>query len=231
LNTSNFPEQKKLTKEDVVIQLGDFGWVWYPDKINKEQEHWLDWLAEKSFCLAVVPGNHENYNIIMELPQEEKWGNPVWVLQRKGGKIYILQRGYVYNINNKTIFACGGAMSVDKEDRCIDIDWWPQEVLTYEEERRALDQLDLVDWEVDYVVSHTCPSRVLLDFFEVDTTGVYNGLVKYRDPVAKFFDFLDNRLYFKEWHFGHLHQDRRYIDNGGDIYQCHYNNSPYELKY
>jgi len=27
LNGTNFPEQKELTKDDVLIQLGDFGWV------------------------------------------------------------------------------------------------------------------------------------------------------------------------------------------------------------
>ena len=30
LNSENFPEQKELTKDDVLIQLGDFGWVWFP---------------------------------------------------------------------------------------------------------------------------------------------------------------------------------------------------------
>lgn len=42
LNSDNFPEQKKLTKEDLLIQLGDFGWVWFPLGKNKEQEYWLE---------------------------------------------------------------------------------------------------------------------------------------------------------------------------------------------
>ena len=31
-NTDNFPEQKKLTKDDVVIICGDFGGVWKDSK-------------------------------------------------------------------------------------------------------------------------------------------------------------------------------------------------------
>ena len=30
LNSENFSQQKELTKEDVLVQLGDFGWVWFP---------------------------------------------------------------------------------------------------------------------------------------------------------------------------------------------------------
>ncbi len=218
-----------LTKSDVVIQLGDFGWIWYPIGQNKEQEHWLDWLVSKSFTLAVIPGNHENYNIIENLPQIEKWGNPVWVLSRKVGEIYILQRGYVYHINNQKIFTCGGALSIDKEIRTENISWWKQELLSYNEETRALDQLDEAQWKVDYVLTHTCPDHIILDFFETDTQGFYDAQQKLQDPVAKFLDFIDNRLEYKEWHFGHFHLDKR-IKKFGDNYYCHYNKSPFELK-
>ena len=34
--TSNFPEQKEMTKEDYVIICGDFGGVWNKDKESKE---------------------------------------------------------------------------------------------------------------------------------------------------------------------------------------------------
>ena len=101
LNTTHFPEQKNLTKEDVLIQLGDFGWVWYPIGSNKEQEYWLDWIASRNYTLAVVLGNHENYDVIEKLPIEEKWGDTVKVLQREKGSIYFLKRGGVYSINGK----------------------------------------------------------------------------------------------------------------------------------
>ena len=36
-----FPEGRELTKEDVVLQLGDFGGVWFGDERDDEA---LDWL-------------------------------------------------------------------------------------------------------------------------------------------------------------------------------------------
>jgi len=229
LNTKNFPTQKNLTKDDVVVQLGDFGWLWYEDGVNKEQEHWLDWLAEKPFTLAVVPGNHENYNLIDHLPITKKWGNVVKVLCRKTENIYILERGQIYNINGNTVFTCGGALSVDKQQRTKFTDWWPQEEISYFEERRALDALDKVKWKVDYVFTHTCPTSIINELYREDTEGVYSGFKKSADPVAKFLDFIDNRLKFKEWHFGHFHKDQRHIRDDGCIFQSHYLLPPHEL--
>lgn len=98
LNAKKFPIQKELTSEDVLIQLGDFGWVWYPLDTNKEQEYWLAWLAGKKYTLAVVLGNHENYDVINALPVEKKWGNYVKVLKCDTGNTYFLKRGGgVYN--------------------------------------------------------------------------------------------------------------------------------------
>ena len=91
---------------------------------NKEQEYWLDWLTSRNYTLAVVLGNHENYNIIETLPLEMKWGNEVKVLQRKDGNIYFLKRGAVDEINGRKILTIGGAESIDKESRIINISWW-----------------------------------------------------------------------------------------------------------
>lgn len=37
-NTKSFPEQKELTKEDIVIICGDFGGIWDG---SKREKHWL----------------------------------------------------------------------------------------------------------------------------------------------------------------------------------------------
>jgi hypothetical protein len=87
-----------------------------------------------------------------------------------------------------------------------------------------------VNWKVDYVLTHTCPSRVIPEFFKENTQDVFGLTQKIEDPVSKFFDFLDNRLEFKEWHFGHLHKDQKYIDENNDIYYCHYNECPMAIK-
>jgi len=55
-NTKRFKEQKQLTKDDVVVVLGDFGAVTWDE--SKETKHNREWLAEKNFTTAFVDGNH-----------------------------------------------------------------------------------------------------------------------------------------------------------------------------
>ena len=228
INARNFPEGKHLSEQDVIIQLGDFGWIWYPFGVNKEQEHWLDWIAEKPFTFAFLPGNHENYDIIETLPTIQKWGSTVAVLRRKTGDIYILLKGNLYTINGKTILAIGGAKSIDKIYRIPYKSWWPQETLTKAEEDNTLDNLESVNNIVDYVLTHTCPTHLVLDMFENDTENAFYGMQKIHDPVSEFLEYLDNIIAFKEWHFGHMHKDQR-IEKYNCVYQCHYNKPPHEL--
>lgn len=214
VSSSNWIDGKGLTEEDVVIFLGDFGLYW-SDKSSKEELYWLGWLASKPFTVCFVDGNHENFNVIENLPIEEKFNGLVNVDHRKSGDIFRLRRGEVYNINGKTIFTLGGALSIDKAFRTENISWWAGEQHTKEEENNALDNLDKVNWKVDYILTHTCPDDRIYGFID----NPYDE--KFRDPVARFLQFIDNRLEYKEWHFGHFHNDR--VLNKDDVYKCHYN--------
>ena len=44
LRPEYFPEGLELTKEDVVLQLGDFGGVWFGDERDDEALDWLEGL-------------------------------------------------------------------------------------------------------------------------------------------------------------------------------------------
>lgn len=61
-NTKNFPEQKNMTREDLVFIAGDFGFPWFYDLVNKkesaEDKYWLDWFDKKKFTTVVIDGNH-----------------------------------------------------------------------------------------------------------------------------------------------------------------------------
>lgn len=232
---------ENLTEEDVLIQLGDWGAIWH-DKTNvhaykKDVELQVKW-AKKKFTLCVVPGNHENYDIIDKLPKKEKFGGIVRVLQPRNvynGKLYkeifLLERGEIYNINGKTFLCVGGASSQDKYMRTVGVDWWSRELLSKMEEDNCLENLDKVNWKVDYVISHTCPTsignvfleRIIPRFSDLD----YNSKkAKSNDPVSKFLQhLLDNGLEFKEWHFGHWHEDIILKEK----FFCHYNVEPKEL--
>lgn len=218
LNGTNFPEQKELTKDDVLIQLGDFGWVWYELGTNKEQEYWLDWLVSKNYTLAVVLGNHENYDIIEKLPLVEKWGNEVYRLERPKGAIYFFKRGAVYTINGRKILTIGGAESTDKANRISHHSWWEQEELSFDETEYCLDEIDLHEKKFDYVLTHTCPKKYVEKFTQKK--------VKINCSVARFLDYIDDTVSCKKWHFGHFHQDKA-VQRGK--YRCHYESAPFLL--
>ena len=67
-NMKNFPEQKSMTRDDLIIIAGDCGLIWAKDDKAKgqggwkEEQHNLQWLESKSFELGFVDGNHENFD-------------------------------------------------------------------------------------------------------------------------------------------------------------------------
>ena len=159
LSNANFPAGKQLTKEDYVIILGDFGLIWDYKGESKYEKYWLDWLDERPFTTLFIDGNHENYDRLIEYP-EEYW-NGGWVQKIRPSVIHLM-RGEIFNINGKTIFAMGGAASHDISDGVLKIDdprikqwskdpfkmfrvnhvsWWEQEVPSISERIHAVENL------------------------------------------------------------------------------------------
>lgn len=214
VSSGNWPEAKELTEDDVVIFLGDFGLYW-SDPPDKEEKYWLNWLSTKRYTVAFLDGNHENFNLINALPVSEKWGGKVQIDHRFGGDIIRLKRGEVYEINGQKILTIGGALSIDKHLRTEGHSWWSGEQHSPEDESNTLDNLDAVSWKVDHILTHTCPDDVIYAFLDNPNSE------KFRDPVSRFLQFIDNRLEYKLWSFGHFHNDRVF-ERAGDSYQCHY---------
>ena len=238
LSSKNWKEQKTLTKDDFLICLGDFGlpWscgmkddvtehkVWDDIIMSSNDKYWLDWLAAKNYTTLVVLGNHEgSYNILKYIPSTyyEPINGYVKELKLEKGVIRFLLRDSEYKINDKRFLVIGGALSIDKEHRTPEISWWEEELLTKCEEDNILDIIERGN-KFDYVLTHTCPKRLIPDL-------VYGFSDKIYDPVSNFLDFIENRVEFKEWHFGHFHVDVVRDDNIGDMFQCHYNSPPLEL--
>ena len=146
LNMKSFPEQKELSKQDVVIICGDFGGVWETNRLefkeSAKEKYGLDWLEDKPFTTLFVPGNHENYDrltgcknerllnswLYSKMPEEEKEklrnGYPriAWC----GGHVRVI-RPYVlmlepgvFDIDGCRCFAYGGAASHDISGGILD---------------------------------------------------------------------------------------------------------------
>jgi hypothetical protein len=216
-SSSNFPEGRELTKDDVVIQLGDFGVIWGLDFIDSEK-YWMKWLGNKPWTTLVIQGNHENHDVIEELPVIEKFGGRVYDYEIDDNHIYFSYPGEIFTINDKTFLALPKALSIDQEYRTEGKSWWANELWSKKEEENCLNNLDKINWKVDYVISHTCPQSVIFD--TIHQTVYTEG--KYYDPTSKLFEFIANKLEFKKWFFGHFHTDVCFTDASGDKYQCLY---------
>lgn len=188
-------DSKNFTKEDYVIICGDFGLVWN-NHTAKSDSWWLQWLEEKPFTTLFVDGNHENHDILDNMPIE------IW----NGGKVHKvrpsvihLTRGQIFELEDRTFFTFGGADSVDKLYRKEFISWWKREMPSNREYEEGLENLSKYNNQVDYIITHTCPSSVLMK----------NRLSSIKNPtsIEKYFDVLLDRINMRHWYFGHFHMD------------------------
>lgn len=205
-SSKNFPQQKNLTKDDVVIVTGDFGLVW--DASSREQ-YWRKWLCQKNFTTLFVDGNHENFDLLYTYPMVDGFGGQV---RKVESSIYHLGRGQVYQLQGKIIYTFGGADSSDKSERKEFVSWWSQERPTSEEMQKGLECfLEHID-EIDMVITHTCPASV---FQKIYTPQRMYGYKKHIGPLEEFFEHLCQLLKKRdasggkpwEWYFGHFHDN------------------------
>ena len=207
-----FPEQKEMSKNDYVIVCGDFGFIWTKEL---EDDFWLNWIDNLPWTTLFVDGNHENFDRLYSYPIIEWHGGKV---HKINSSIFHLMRGEIYEIDNKKIFAFGGASCHDIPDGVLDIDnlekideydkrhagyrirgynWWDLELPTDGELRNGLDNLSKNNYKVDYIVSHCAP------------TSIQNAFNPYYpdNKLTKYFEELKDKVKFKKWYFGHYHKN------------------------
>ena len=192
------------TGEDILIVLGDFGLVFYPETepylstVVALERRQLAFLEEKRYEILFVDGNHENFDRLFACPETERYGGRV---RQIGKNVFWLQRGQVYTIGGKTFFCMGGALSIDRYRRQAGISWWPRELPSAEEYRAAAANLDACGRRVDYVLTHTCPESIV------------RLMGRAPDPheaeLCGFLDWIWHEISFTHWYFGHWHVDTR----------------------
>ena len=209
----NFPIQSEMTKDDYVIICGDFGGVWISEEESSREKNALDWLDNKSFTTLFVDGNHENYTRLYNYPIEEWKGGKVHKIR---DSVLHLMRGEIFDIDNKKIFAFGGARSHDIQDGILNLDeeekiyeyrkrgayfrirdfsWWDLELPTNQEMENGIENLEKINYKVDYIISHCCPTSI---------QALINPIYK-RDILTDYLQQISEKCTFKKWYFGHYH--------------------------
>lgn len=185
----------KLNSDDYVIILGDMGIFWRDDK--EDAKKFIEFFEKNyQFNLYFIEGNHENFNLLNDLPEDE---NGMGYISEH---IRHLKRGRRYNIQGKNILAIGGADSIDKYHRTEGISWWKEEQITDDDVVEAIGHGDIV---FDYVLSHAAPAAIfneykylLCDYFIDEDDGIHISENK--------LEIIKENICFKHWYFRSLSQ-------------------------
>jgi DNA repair exonuclease SbcCD nuclease subunit len=207
LNSKKFPQGKLLSKSDYVIIAGDFGVIW---DASKQEEYWLRWLSNKKFTTLFIDGNHENFNLLNSYP-EIIWNKGK--VHKISNSIFHLMRGQLFEFDEISIFTFGGAKSSDIEYRKENISWWKEEIPTQIEYAEGLQNLSNHNWEVDYIITHTCPEEIQ------DILKNKFGKKVESTELNKYFSKLNAKVSFRHWYFGHNHLDEKLTDRHTILYQ------------
>jgi Calcineurin-like phosphoesterase superfamily domain len=135
---------------DLVVILGDFGFLWLPEKDGTEELDQLNARVEQNGqTLLFVDGNHEDHGALATYPIADdgiRWLTPA---------IGHLPRGYRAILKDGSVIAAlGGANSIDVEHRVINESWWTEEGITDD------DLAALGDTHVDVLLAHDAPRFV-----------------------------------------------------------------------
>ena len=188
-----------LTAEDTVIICGDFGLPW-SEYTPPSEEYWLDWLEKRPAMFLFIDGNHENFSMLNGYPVKEWQGGKVHELRPN---LLHLMRGEIFNIQGLRFLAFGGAYSIDRRYRVLNISWWKEEIPSEDEWNRLEHNLTAVDRKVDIVLTHTAPMR----FLQPKTKEIGISWCNFQDEVAKRLSEIEPTIQYKIWYFGHFHLD------------------------
>ena len=188
-----FIERDDLTEKDYLIICGDTGICGF----SKEQETATrEYLRKLPMTILFADGNHEQFDVLNSYSVDEWNGGKVHIIEPD---IIHLMRGQVYQIDGKRFFVFGGAYSIDRAYRDLGFTWFEEEIPSQEEYEEAWKNLEACDYEVDYIISHTGP-------YEVITELGYECHDEALEQVM-FFQQVADCVDFKDWYFGHFHED------------------------
>ena len=183
---------KGLRRGDTLLVCGDFGFVW--DGSPREEQA-LEKLSRLRYQVLFVDGPHDNVRLLENFPQEDFCGGKV---RRLRPNVAWLERGWVFTLEGKRVFALGGGSPDLGEERPADV-WLGRELPSPEELERARAELDKAGWAVDAVVTHECTARLRS---LLGAGGESIGL------MDAFLEELARRCRCRRWYFGRYHLDK-----------------------
>lgn len=202
----NFKKLLSLFKESsyqntTFIQVGDFG-VGFRS-LEKEIQYLSpinDWLSENNNFLYAFRGNHDNPSYFENSPFNFS-------------NIKLLKDFSVIQVEGKNILTLGGAISIDRLTRKLNVSYWEDEQLPF----IIPDIKDIVpeDIKIDIVSTHNCPSfvwptefnHVVRNFIKLDKTLEHELLSERKRLDLLYSKILEYNSFSPNlWVYGHMHK-------------------------
>lgn len=214
------PEMRKLTPNDYLIILGDCGVPWN-DYTFKEDIYKLNWLNDRPYKTIFITGNHDNYDLIEQMPQisfhqgiarQAVYNNKIYK------NIFYIDKPTFLYLNQYDILIIPGADSHDIQDGIIDgtqkdwrktyklakqsgkkfmrvshVTWWPQEKVQVNLVNQLIKEKNIK--YVHFILSHECPANQLWQ-----TNRRFQS-----NKGQIFLEQIQNTIEYDIWLHGHLH--------------------------
>ncbi len=176
-----------------VVQLGDFGIAAGGEWLTRFLDALEEACARYAVTVLFLDGNHEYFPGLAALPVDPGTGT-----RTVRPHVHHLPRGLRWRWHDTTWMALGGAHSIDRPDRKEGVSWWPDEHLTADDVRRAIEP-----GPVDVLLCHDAPSGAPIP--GLSPTGFPAAQLaaaeQHRDLLAEVVDATHPALLFH----GHFH--------------------------
>ena len=182
----------RIKKDDVLIITGDFGFIW---DNSKEELKRLKKLMKRKHRILFVEGAHENFDLLEQYEEVDLYEGKA---RKIADNIFCLNRGELYLIENRVVFALGGGLPPESDDENNAPSMPTDEELEY-----AVVNLQEQHMSVDLIITHEAPASVKR---QLDRGAAINDLNLFLDTVLR-------KARFGKWFFGSLHQDRAVSEN------------------
>lgn len=201
-------EQHDLEKNrnTTFIILGDAGINYYGWALDRELKELIESYGITFFC---IHGNHERRPESIGTYKEKMWNNGKVYVEDEYPHILFAKDGEIYDIQGMKTLVLGGAYSIDRDYRIAlnphNPMWWRDEQPSPEIMERVENKLSQVDWNVDVVLSHTCPRNY--EPMEAYLEGIDQNFID--KTTENWLQDIESKLTYEYWYAGHWHIEKK----------------------